>query len=61
MTVTWLKDWVRDRIYDYPGLEEEIRSFYELALDEIEDGDSESTAISKCVESINELIHDNYN
>ena len=47
-----------DNIKKYPKIEYEIKSFYELAIDEIEQGGSEVHEFESCHLSIEELIED---
>jgi|1_EtaG_2_1085319.scaffolds.fasta_scaffold02715_17 hypothetical protein len=41
----------------YPQHAQEIMDFYQLALDEVEDGESEDHEVELCMESIQQLIN----
>lgn len=56
MDLQSLKQFVRDCIKSHPDRAEEIKDFYFLALDEIEDGGSEQHEYSLAVTSIKELL-----
>ena len=51
-----LKFYCEEKAKLYPGLEEQIFEFYDLALAEIEDGGSKMHEISLCMDSVEELI-----
>lgn len=50
---------INEQIVKYPLLKEEILDFYELAINEIEEGGSASHEIELCQESIKQLIDEN--
>lgn len=56
-----LRKWVSEKMNQYPELRSDIRDLYQLCLDEIEEGGSESHEIDLCINSINDLINDNEN
>lgn len=51
-----LVDFVKEKIKEYPQLKNQIIDFYQLALDEIEQGSSEEQEYQSAVQSIEELI-----
>lgn len=51
-----LKQYVEGKIWLHPEYESEIRDFYQLCLDEIEQGGSVEHEISLCRSDIEELI-----
>lgn len=55
MTLQEFKIEINKQIKENPSLKEEILDFYELAINEIEDGGSSQHEISLCLESINQL------
>jgi hypothetical protein len=52
-----LKVWTNERILKYPEHKDEIIEFYQLCLDEIDDGGSTLHEISLCKSSIEDLIN----
>jgi hypothetical protein len=52
-----LKKYVDEQIWLYPEYKSEIMEFYQLCLDEIEQGGSVEHECSLCESSIIELIH----
>jgi hypothetical protein len=56
MTLEQLKIFVEQKCKEHPELKEEIKDLYQLALDEIEEGNSLQNEIHLCYESINDLI-----
>ncbi len=59
MELQQFKDYIREQIVKYPLLKEEILDFYQLAINEIEEGGSASHEIELCLQSINDLIDEN--
>jgi hypothetical protein len=53
------KQFVNEKINQYPSLKMEILDFFWLAVDEIHDGGSQPHEISLAINSINELIEEN--
>lgn len=53
--------WVREKKKACPKLAEEIQEFYQLALDEIEEGGSTTHEIELATSDIEELIKENCN
>lgn len=58
MTKQLLKEYVEKSIRNRPELKEEITDLWQLCLDEIESGESESNEIELCQEAIRQLIED---
>lgn len=56
MNLQEFKKEINKQIVKYPLLKEEILDFYELAINEIEEGGSASHEIYLCEESIKQLI-----
>lgn len=56
MGIENLKTFVREKISLHPNLKEGIMDYYQLCLDEIEEGGSESNEIHLCISSIDDLI-----
>lgn len=50
------KEFVNEKINQYPNLKMEILEFFWLCADEIHDGGSEQHEINLAINSINELI-----
>lgn len=61
MNLQQFKNYIEEQIEKYPLLKEEILDFYELAINEIEEGGSANHEIELCLESINDLIEENGN
>lgn len=59
MDLIQLKIEINKFIKDFPEYSEEIQNLYQLCLDEIEQGESESHEISLCIASIEDLIDEN--
>lgn len=55
-TIVELKPWVLEQCKQYPELKNQIIGFYDLCLDEIEDGSSEQQEVYSCIHDINDLI-----
>ena len=58
MTQDRLSKYCLDTIMKYPKIEYEIKSYYQLAIDEIEQGGSGVHEFESCYLSIEELIED---
>jgi hypothetical protein len=56
MTIRYLIDFCKEKIAEYPNLEQEIIELYQLAKDEMSDGQSEFNEVGLAIQSINELI-----
>lgn len=52
----YFKEFVNEKINQYPNLKMEILDFFWLCVDEIHDGGSEQHEINLAINSINELI-----
>ena len=59
MQLQQFKKEINEQIVKYPLLKEEILDFYELAINEIEEGESANHEIDLCLESIKQLIDEN--
>lgn len=59
MDKTYLKVYAINKIKEYPQLKEQISDFYYLAIDEINEGGSESHEVQLAINSIDELIKEN--
>jgi hypothetical protein len=59
MELQQFKIYLREQIEKYPLLKEEILDFYQLAIDEIDEGGSTAHEIELCQESIKQLIDEN--
>lgn len=59
MELQQFKKEINKQIVKYPLLKEEILDFYELAINEIEEGESATHEIELCLESIKQLIDEN--
>lgn len=55
-TLSQLFDFVKTAKEKYPQLEDQFNDYYELCLDEIEQGESVQNEINHCENSINEAI-----
>jgi len=55
-TISELRAWCSQKIEENPHEAEEINSYFVLAMDEIEAGESESHEIELCVECVNQLV-----
>jgi hypothetical protein len=58
MNLNYLKNFIKEKISEYPSLEDDIRGFYYLCLQEIEDGGSEMHEIGLCISDIEDLIEE---
>ncbi len=54
-----LKKDTRDLISKYPHIKDEFLTFYQLCMDEIEEGESESNEIELCRNSFKEVLIEN--
>lgn len=52
----FLRNYVMDKIKNYPQHETEIRDLYQLCLDEIEEGGSAENETYLCMNDIEEVI-----
>lgn len=59
MDIQNLKTFVRESMAKHPKLKEEIMEFYQLVIDEIEEGGSQSHECELAINSIKELIENN--
>lgn len=59
MELQQFKKEIKEQIVKYPLLKEDILDFYELAINEIEEGSSATHEIELCLQSINDLIDEN--
>lgn len=57
--MTQFKNFVQKSIEENSNLKSEIMDFYQLALDEIEEGGSKEHEIDLAINSIEELINEN--
>lgn len=55
MTLVQLKEWINIQITKHPEYKEEILDYYDLCINEIEEGGSATHEISLCISSIEEL------
>ena len=51
-----LQEFVRTKIKEHPQYKQDILDLYQLCLDEIEEGGSETHEIELCMSAINDLI-----
>lgn len=58
-SIAELKKWVLQKTEEYPELKEEMIDFLQLAIDEIDEGESLQNEIDLCIDSIEELIKEN--
>ncbi len=56
MKLQEFKKYIQEQIVKYPSLKQQIIELYELAITEIEDGNSVDNEIYLCEEGIKELI-----
>lgn len=59
MNLEYLRKFIKEKIEQCPNLKQEIVGLYELCLQEIEDGDSESHQVDLCISDVEELIEEN--
>jgi len=57
MNLKELRKYKNETIEKYPQHKEEINDFYELCLNEIEEGGSETHEIELCINDIEELLN----
>ena len=60
MSLETLKLYAQKFLKEHPELEEEIKDYYQLALDEIEQGSSVDQEINSFVQGVEDLIYDHY-
>ena len=58
MNLQYLRTFIKEKIQQYPDLKNQMIGLYELCLQEIEDGDSESHQVNLTIFDINELIEE---
>ena len=58
MNLQYLRTFIKEKIQQYPDLKNQMIGLYELCLQEIEDGDSESHQVNLCIFDIKELIEE---
>jgi hypothetical protein len=58
MTLAQLKEWIKVQITKHPEHKEEILDYYDLCIDEIEQGGSPTHEIELCINSIEELTEE---
>ena len=58
MNLQDLRTFIKEKIQEYPDLKSQMIGLYELCLQEIEDGDSESHQVNLTIFDINELIEE---
>jgi len=58
MDLKYLRTFIKEKIQEFPDLKSRMVGLYELCLQEIEDGDSESHQVNFCIFDINELIEE---
>jgi hypothetical protein len=59
MNLVYLRTFIKEKIFQYPNLEDEILDLYALCLDEIDEGNSENNEVELCINDINSLIEKN--
>jgi len=57
-TIEQLKPWAQEKINAFPVLQEDIEDLITLALDEIDQGESQSNEVYLAQDSIEQLIYD---
>lgn len=57
-TLTQLREEVRELTKTHPDLKSEILGYYELCMDEISEGGSETHEVNLCSRSIQELLEE---
>ena len=55
MTLVQLKEWINIQITKHPEYKEEILDYYDLCINEIEEGGSPTHEIELCRDSIEQL------
>lgn len=58
MNLNYLKNFVKEKISQYPSLEDDIKGLYYLCLQEIEDGGSEIQEVQSAISDIEDLIEE---
>ena len=58
MTLVQLKEWINIQITKHPEHKEEILDFYDLCINEIEEGGSADNEIYLCRDSIEQLLEE---
>lgn len=58
MTLVQLKEWIKVQITKHPEYKEEILDYYDLCMDEIEEGGSPTHEIELCISSIEQLTEE---
>jgi hypothetical protein len=58
MTLAQLKEWIKVQITKHPEYKEEILDYYDLCINEIEDGGSPTHEIELCRDSIEQLTEE---
>lgn len=51
---------IRETAKEYPDLRDQLIDYYQMALEEIEDGESEHGEVEKAIQSIEELKSDKH-
>jgi len=59
MNLVYLRTFIKEKIEQYPNLEDEILDLFALCLDEIDEGNSEINEVQLCINDINSLIEKN--
>jgi len=58
MTLAQLKEWIKVQITKHPEYKEEILDYYDLCINEIEEGGSPTHEIQLCRDSIEQLTEE---
>jgi hypothetical protein len=58
MTLAQLKEWIKVQITKHPEYKEEILDYYDLCMNEIEEGGSPTHEIELCRDSIEQLTEE---
>jgi hypothetical protein len=58
MTLVQLKEWIKVQITKHPEYKEEILDYYDLCINEIEEGGSPTHEIELCRDSIEQLTEE---
>jgi hypothetical protein len=61
MTLVQLKEWINIQITKHPEYKEEILDYYDLCINEIEEGGSATHEIELCRDSIEQLTEEEVN
>ena len=59
MNLVYLRTFIKEKIEQYPNLEDEILDLFSLCLDEIDEGNSEINEVELCINDIKSLIEKN--